>query len=521
MAQRKAGKRSEARATLRRILDISPASAKALHLLGVIALEEGNAAQAEEFIRKAIGVAPNIAAFHSNLGVALKNQGRFEEAAAAYRRAVELRPDYAEAYNNLGAALADLERYEEAVVAYCRAIEIKPGYAHACNNLGAAFNDMGRFDEALAAYRRAIELKPDYAAAYRHLGKLKRFRPNDPDLAAMERLAGSRTLSELERAQLFSALGKGYEDIGDYDKAFQFIFESNQCKRRTYVFSIEEFEKRVGRIKAAFNAEFLDSVSGAGCPSDVPIFIVGMPRSGTTLVEQILASHPAVHGAGELKDIGLVNKQIRRWVDPSSTLPFPECVGAVAREGWRSLGESYVEKLRKLAPGAVRVTDKMPFNFLWVGLIHAMLPKAPIVHLERNPLDTCLSCYKHYFVEGCEFSNDLTELGRYYRIYRDVMTHWHQVLPGRVLNIRYEDLVDDLAGNVRRLIAYCGLEWSEACLRFYETQRPVQTPSASQVRQPIYKSSVALWRRYEHHLAPLIRALGPLAGQPAADQGSG
>ena len=245
---------------------------------------------------------------------------------------------------------------------------------------------------------------------------------------------------------------------------------------------------------------------GAGYNSDLPIFILGMPRSGTTLVEQILASHPSIHGAGELKDLSGIAFGLPHRL--GSSQPFPECVAEVDAGRWRELGEAYVQGIRKHAAGMERITDKMPSNYHFVGLIHLMLPSAQIIHCVRDPVDTCLSCYKTLFVKTQEFSYDLTELGRHYRQYDRLMQHWKTVLPGRMLDVRYEDVVSDLEGVARRLVEFCGLEWNEACLEFYKTERPVRTASAVQVRRPIYQTSIEYWRRYERHLGPLFQALG-------------
>jgi tetratricopeptide (TPR) repeat protein len=502
-----AGRRDRARAIYDRVLEFDPKNADALHLRGLIAFREEKHDDGERWIREAIAIDGQSANYYINLGLILRAQRRFEEAVEAQEKAIELNPGSAEAHNGLAAVLLDAGRVEEAIAAFRRATELDPTSARAYSNLGAALSDLGRNDEAAAAYRKALVLKPDYISVYRYLGQLKKFTPDDPELAAMERLARERELGVEDRIELLFALGKAYEDIEDYDRAFDAYAEGNRLKRSRIDYDIAAEQAKAERIIASFGAELLACADGVGNPSELPVFIVGLPRSGTSLVEQILASHPEVHGAGELRLTPAMNAEIKRFVPAHCGLPFPEFVSMVAPEGWRAAGEAYVAAVSKLAPGASRITDKMPFNFLWVGLIHMALPKARIIQCRRNALDTCLSCFKRHFVVGSEFCYDLDELGAYYRLYDRVMAHWHRALPGKILTVDYEELVADLPRVARGMIAHCGLDWTDACLEFHKTQRAVQTASASQVRRPIYTSSVELWRRYGDRLAPLKQAL--------------
>lgn len=534
-----AGHLNEAERLYRQVLAVDPRHADSLHLLGVIAHQLGRHDLAVDLISKAIALDANVASYHSNMGNALTGQGKLDEAVVFYRKALALKPDYAEAQYNLGVLLDNQGWLDEAVACYRRAVELRPEYAEAHNNLGSALQDQGRLDEAVACYRKALDLKPDYPEAYynianvlRELGRLtegrdyiekairlsprnsmffgslalsKQFMAGDPHLALMEELARDmESLSAKEQIELHFALGKALADIKEYEQSFRHLLQGNALKRQQIAYDATATLELFQRIQTVFTSEMMHRKQGLGNPSTVPIFIVGMPRSGTTLVEQILASHPKVFGAGERNDF---DKAVAH-LGNRARMPFPELVRGMSGEDVRQLGTSYLDMIRAIAPEAVRITDKMPLNFRFVGLIHLALPHARIIHTSRDPIDTCLSCFSTLFTVGQPYSYDLGELGRYYRAYQELMQHWRNVLPaGVMLEVQYEEVVDDLEGQARRLVAHCGLEWDDACLEFHKTQRPVRTASVSQVRQPIYKSAVGRWRVYEKFLGPLTKAL--------------
>jgi tetratricopeptide (TPR) repeat protein len=452
--------------------------------------------------RQALAIKPDFAIAHNNLGNALQALGRREEAEPHYRRAIALEPGYAEAHNNLGNVLRLMGRGEEAPACYQRALALRPDYVDAHYNFANGLKELGRFDEAAAAFRRTILLDPKRAGAYLDLVEFETLGPEDPELAAMEALAADkRALGGNERLALHFALGRAYGDLGRPDDAFRHLLIGNALKRREIRYDEAATRAHFARIKQVFTAELLQRMAGSGDPSPAPLFILGMPRSGTTLVEQILASHPKVFGAGELDDLGRL----------ASTLPYPQGLPGAGAEQLRQLGARYVERVAARAGGAPWITDKMPSNFSYVGLIRLMLPNARIIHTRRHPVDTCLSCFSQLFVgTGQAFSYELGELGRYWCEYDSLMAHWRQVLPdGAMIEIDYADLVTDLETQARRLLAFCGIEWDDACLAFHRTKRPVLTASVAQVRRPVYRSSVGKWRAYERHLDPLLAALPP------------
>jgi Flp pilus assembly protein TadD len=466
-----------------------------------------------------LALAPGFSEVHNNRGLALAELGRFEAALESYRRAVEIRPDNPEALCNWGLAFAQLERWEAAEAKLRRAIAINSGFAGAYNNLGLILKERGRVVEARRAIEEAIRLSPRDASYYDNLAALRSFAVGDPYLTALEALAAeAASLSDVNRMHLHFALAKAHEQIGNTDSAFEHLLAANAHKRRQVAYDEAATLAQMERTRALFTPQFVSERAGCGEPSAVPVFIVGMPRSGTTLIEHILASHPAIFGAGELSLLEQTADAIGGAL--AQPLPFPELASGMSAADYRNLGARYLEKLLPRAPQAKRITDKMPANFLFAGLIHLALPNAVIIHAVRDPLDTCVSCFSMHFTRGHFYSYDLAELGRYYRHYHALMAHWRRVLPpGRIIEVRYEELVEDVEWVARRLVASCGLPWDARCLDFHRNSRPVRTASALQVRKPIYRSSIGRARRCEAFLGPLVAELAPVHNAVAAPLG--
>jgi len=392
--------------------------------------------------------------------------------------------------------LHELGRLIEAEAASRRAIELKPNFADAYNNLGATLQYLGRLTDARRAVEQALKLAPRNPTYFHNLSNVRHFGSGDPYLATMEELAKNiASLPVKQQIELRFALAKAYEDAGQRDESFQQLLAGNTLKRRQIAYDETATLALFERIRAVFTPELMRTFQGVGEPSSKPLFIVGMPRSGTTLIEQILASHPQVFGAGELSNLEEAAAGV--CSTGGHLYPFPEAMLHISGEHLQRLGARYVSEITRLCPNATHVTDKMPANFLFAGLIHLALPNARIIHAVRDPVDTCMSCFSKLFASGQYHTYDLEELGRYYRHYQALMEHWHRVVPsGRILDVRYEDVVADLEGQARRIIFHCGLEWDQRCLAFHETERPVHTASAVQVRQPIYSSSIGRWHGY-------------------------
>lgn len=397
--------------------------------------------------------------------------------------------------------LAALEAYQAALAADPLSLE-----AHL--NMGDVLRELGRNEAAVAAYERALGVLPGMALIYLKLVQAKRMTLGDPAFARLMTLVESMAaLPSEQQMYLHFAAGKALDDIGLVDEAFDHFAKGNALKQRTMPQNEAAFLRLFERIKGTFTAPLVERWRGAGEPSERPIFVVGMPRSGTTLIEQILAAHPSVAGRGELMHFGQAVDALSRQLQRPGG--FPEIAAELHGEAFQALGRSYLARIDPDIPANLRVTDKLPSNFFFLGLIRLALPNAKIVHVRRDARDTCLSCFFQLFDGQSNRIYDLGELGRYYRAYDALMRHWKEVLgEGSFLDVQYEDVIAEPEGQGRRLLEYCGLDWDERVLSFHRAARAVRSASAGQVRQPLYASSVGRWRAYEAHLTPLIAALG-------------
>jgi len=472
----------------------------------------GQFAEAVRLYEGILGLKSDLPDIHNNLGHALSALGRPLPAAHAFARAVELKPDFPEALCNWGLALAELERHDEAEAKYRQAIAVNPRFAGAYNNLGLLLKAAGRLTEAKRVFKQAIALSPKDFSIYHNLAAVRSFAAGDRYLAALERAASDTSaLSSTDQMHLHFALAKANDDLSRPEYAFAHLMKANWLKRRQVDYDEAATLSQMDRLRELIGRDFIRARQGCGERSALPVFIVGMTRSGTTLIEQILASHPQVFGAGEVPVLNQVAGSIQKLLPGAPA--FPDMMLHMSPADYRALGSLYLDRMMELSDTALRITDKMTLNFMFIGLIHLALPDAAIIHAVRDPADTCLSSFLTHFTNGNEHTYDLAELGRYYRHYQELMAHWHAVLPpGRIIDVRYEDLVADVETAARRLIAHCGLDWDPRCLDFHRTERPVNTASAAQVRKPIYKNSIERWRKYEPFLAPLFAELTPVAG---------
>lgn len=446
------------------------------------------------------------------LSGALMAQGK--DALHALQQTAKLLPQDAEVLSNLGDVLAKRELLSEAESCFRRAISLKPTYEDALHNLGTMLVQLGKIDEAEACFRKVLDINPDCIEARVFIAQHKKVGGDDENHKALIQLEQrvqnqSLVLPLKDRLHLQFALGKSYDNIKDADQAFHHYAEGARLKRQTFQYNSSDETRNVDELIRIFDAKTLNRLRGNGDASELPIFVVGMPRSGTTLTEQILASHPEVHGAGELNDLLTITQR------NISGVAYPGSLRLLDSTRLASWAIEYLTALRQRAPNAKRISDKLPANFMSIGLIHLMLPNAKIIHVNRNPMDTCLSCYTMLFKDNnVPWSYDLRELGTYYSDYARLMDHWRKVLPeGSFLDIHYEDIVRDREAQSRRLIEYCGLSWDDKCLESHKTERTVKTASILQVREPVYSSSVDRWKRYEKHLRTLLDALGDRAPQ--------
>lgn len=454
--------------------------------------------------RAAIRIDPSLAEAYSNLGNLLCQKEETSEAYRLLRRAIELKPQLAAAHNNLGNVQQERGQFDRAIGSYQRALAIDPELAHAAHNLGAAHQQLGRSAEARRMYERALEIRPNFTRALHGLICLDPLAAPPETLARIATLVEEPGLRETDRAELLFALASREQAIGNFAAAFAFAERANALDRRRGRFDPVALRQQVNRCRRVFTRAFFESRTTYGSRSTLPIFVVGLPRSGTTLVEQILASHPAVRGAGELPVIGRISGRFRQV--SRATRGYPEGVTQLTEPEVLRLAGTYLSKLRRHAGEAARVVDKMPFNFMHIGFIRLLFPNARIIQCRRDPLDVFVSGYFLRFRDPIPYTCSPLDFAQYYEDYRAVMGHWQEVLPSAIMTIDYEDLVARQEDVSRRLVAFCGLEWDEACLRFHQNPRPVRTAS-SQVRRPIYQSSVGRWQTYREFLGPLMAAL--------------
>ena len=501
------GKTAEAIEHLRFALAIRPEHLESHFALGNLLYAGGQSNEALRCYLQVLQLNPRHAESHNNIGNTYQRLGQMDRAISHYETAQEINPSYADAFGNLGNAYLELNRLEQSIEQNRLAIGRNPSRFGSYNNLGVAYQALGQFGEATWAFERALELSPDEAPIHLNLANMEKFQPDDRRLPSLrglvDRIDG---LDDEKKIATHFAMGKALADLKQYDEAFEHLKQANAMKRRTFEYDEPQRLAMFKNIEAKYTQDLFAAKSGSGDTSWSPIFIVGMPRSGSTLLEQVLASHSKVFGAGELETF---KEAINECVESQRILPaYPNLVELLSPEHILRIGQTYTTRVRALAPDARHIVDKMPINFMFVGLIHLALPNARIINIRRDPLDNCVSCYSLFFTGTQPFAYDLGELGRYYRGYEQVMEHWHKVLPpGVLMDVQYEDLVADLEGMSKSVLGHCGLEWEDACRQFHETKRTVRTASTMQVREPLNRRSIGSWRRYEKHLGPLLEAL--------------
>jgi tetratricopeptide (TPR) repeat protein len=479
-----------AEASYTQAITLKPDYAEAHYNLGVTLQELGRLGEAEASYRQVISLKPDYAEAHSNLGTALQELGRLDETEASYTQAIALKPDYAEAHNNLGNTLQELGRLDEAEASYTQSIALKPDNAKAHSNLANTLQKLGRLDEAEASYTKAIALKPDYAEAHRHLTSMKKFDAQDEQYSKMLELYLDKNISEEQRCHINFGLAKACEDLGDFEKAFQHYREGNVLRKKLLNYDINQDVELFKQIKSNYsrilkNSLELDKLSN----NSMPIFIVGMPRSGTTLVEQIISSHSQVTGAGELTFASQFGAAIVNGFTEANT------------DSLLNFRERYLMKLQNVSNGNLIVTDKMPQNFRYLGLLAAAFPEAKIVHVKRNPTAVCWGNYKQYFTsKSIGYCYGLDDVVAYYALYQNLLEFWEMKLPNRIYNLDYELLTINQDDETKKLIQHLDLDWESKCLSPQNNRRGVATGSKLQIRKKVYQGSSEQWKKYEPFL---------------------
>lgn len=491
----------------RRFMQQQPRNVEGMRLLADIGVRLGVLEDAEFLLESAVAFEPdNVPARIDWIGVLRKRQ-KFERAREEAQRLLDRDPDNPQFQSLFAIEAMQTGDYEVALETFDAILEKVPGDPVTLTSRGHALKTCGRADEAVEAYRAALGSQPRHGEAWYSLANLKTYRFTDDELTRMSEREEDPNLGLMDRVHLFFALGKAHEDRGEFERSFECYARGNALKKAQSRYDADRMQEELAATRALCTEAFFREREGGGHEAPDPIFVLGLPRAGSTLVEQILSSHSAIDGTLELPNILSLSQRLRRRKEGGG---YPDVLATLTEAERAEFGEAFIEDTRIHRAGAPLFIDKMPNNFRHIGLIRLILPNAKIIDARRHPMACCFSGFKQLFAEGQEFSYDLTDIGRYYRDYADLMDHWDRALPGAVLRVMHEEVVDDLEGQVRRMLDYCGLPFEESCLRYWETERAVRTPSSEQVRRPIFRESVEQWRNYEPWLDPLKDALGPM-----------
>jgi tetratricopeptide (TPR) repeat protein len=499
----------ETEALLKKHLWHHPTDVAAIRMLAEVAGRLGRYKDAETLLARCLELAPSFNAARHNYALALHRQNKSAAALRQIDRLSASEPQNS-GYRNLKAVvLSKIGEYQESIEIYADVVKSLPDNAKIWMSYGHALASAGQEVESIAAYRRSIRLEPEFGEAYWSLANLKTFRFTPDELARMQTIVERENLTDEDRFHFHFAIGKALEDVADYPSAFEQYVLGNRLRRAAIAYNADDTTNHVQRSNTLFTPSYVNARAGFGADAPDPIFIVGLPRSGSTLIEQILASHSAVEGTMELPDILAMVQALSSRKTAAGNAQYPELLAELTAEECRQLGQQYIDQTRiQRKTGKAFFIDKMPNNFLHIGLIRQTLPNAKIIDARRHPLACCFSGFKQHFARGQHYTYDLEEIGRYYRDYVELMAHFDAVFPGKIYRVIYESMIEDTESEVRRLLSYCGLQFEPSCLRFYENDRAVRTASKQQVRQPIFREGVEHWRHFEHWLDPLKMTLG-------------
>ena len=497
------GQLEEAIKSFEKAISIKPDYAEAHYNLGVILRETGQIDAAMKSYEKALESKHEYPNAHNNLGNIFLELNQLDSALDHFEWAVAFNPNYAEAHNNLGATLQQINHDDMAVNSFEKAIAIKPNYAKAHNNLGITLQKLGKIDAAVNSYEKAIAIKPNYTTVHHNLSALKKYTANDPQISQMQDLLSNSGLSQSDRKYLCFAMAKVYEDLGNQDELFEVLETGNQLRRQELNYSIDKSQKYHSIVKNLFSSpsSIVEESISYEASSIRPVFIVGMLRSGASLAEQIIASHHAVYGAGELNTL---SKLIAQKLEDQYT----QDVSSLPEKALLSIRQQYLDRLSRLNVSENVITDRWPLNFRNIGFILSIFPEAKIVHLKRDAMATCWSIYKNYFSDIANgWAYNMDELAGFYGLYVELMAFWSQMFPDKIYDLCYEDLTFSQEKETRKLLEYCELDWDESCLSFHTNKRVVKTASSLPVRQKMYQGSSEVWKKHEAYLQPLIKSL--------------
>lgn len=505
------GNLNKAEALTRGVLKQHPTDVTAIRILADIGLKVGRYEDAQHLLERCLELAPQFDMARHNYVIVMFRRQNIEGALVELEKLLKKEPENPNYWILKGTILVRKGDHGAALEIYERILKDYPDQANAQMNYGHTLKSVGRIDETIAAYRKCIKLRPNTGEAYWSLANLKTYAFSDAEIESMlgEVTEEGEGTAE-DQSHLAFALGKAYEDRKQFDLSFQYYSRGNAIRSINHRYDPKRNIYDTARQIQVLTADFLAQSFGVGSSAPDPIFIVGLPRAGSTLLEQILSSHSQVEGTAELTDIIAISRKLGGKQRHTGVSKYPEVLGELTPEQFKELGDGYIKSTHIQRGDTPYFIDKMPNNFQHIGLIHLILPNAKIIDARRHPIAGCFAGFKQLFARGQTFTYGLEKIGHYYRDYIKLMDHWDEVLPGRVHRVHYEDMIADSETEIRKLLEYCGLEFEESCLRFWETERAIRTPSAEQVRQPIYTSGLEQWRNYEDHLGPLKDALGPV-----------
>ena len=499
----KSGDLTRAENLTKKLIEKHPKAPFLYNLLGLISLGQNKIKEATEWYEKSIEVDPNFSMAYNNLGLIYADHKKdYNKAEDLYKKSISLNAKHPEPHNNLGSVYNHLGKYEDAINSYKKAILINENLPQVYHNMGNVYITIGKFNDAKENFKKSIKINSNDALSHRSLSRITKYKSiGDEHFKELQKAYKVTNDNNSEnKINLAFALGKAYEDIKNFKESYIHYKEANALNRKRINFSIKEASEKFNEIKLTFNDKLFKKCKNFGYKSSSPIFILGMPRSGTTLVEQILSNHPKVYGADEVNLIpDLVNENFQNKLN--EIINFD-------KDDLKKIGEIYIKKMSKISNNSERTTDKLPINFIWIGFIKVILPNSKIIHCYRNPKDNCMSIFKNFFSgSGIKFGYDIEEIVEYYNLYKDIMGHWNNLLPNFIFNIKYENLISNTEHEIKKLLKFCDLNWSENCLEFYKNKRPIKTASDTQARSKIYKTSIDSWKNYESFLLEYFNKL--------------
>lgn len=496
---------TEAENSCTRLLKDNPRMVFLYNIMGLILADQKRFDEAIQYYEKGTKVNPDFAMIYNNLGTVYRIKGEDLKAENSYKKAILLDNKISEPLNNLGNLYRSTGKYTEAIKSFRNAITIKPDFFWSYYNLGISYISMGDFNNAIKSLEKCIEINKYFCPTHRSLSRLKKYTSQDKHFKQMNDLINDSKIIDNNKIELSFALGKAYEDINDFKKSFKYYKNANDLQKNILNFSIKKENEEFKNIKNTFNKNIINKSKNTNKLGSNIIFIIGMPRSGTTLIEQIISSHAKVYGGGELNFIPNILKNNLRDADLKLSL---ENINLFNEDKLISIGNEYLEKIKIINKKNKIITDKLPINFKWVGFIKIILPNAKIIHVKRNSKDNCFSIYKNHFpASKIDFAYDLDDITNFYNLYSDLMTFWHKALPNEIIDVVYEELIVDPKKQIKKLLNFCDLKWDENCVKYYNNKRIINTASDIQARQKLYKSSINSWKKFETDLSPFFKKI--------------